>query len=76
MWDAIDRCITQFCCFLLQVVKAKYDEYDLHTSFPVQFDRGSNKIVLNVPEEGTLENGWMIKPLYYPSVRIIMTVNY
>ena len=49
-----------------------YDDYVLHTSFPVQFDRGSNKILLNVPEEGTLKSGWMITPLYNPSVRTII----
>ena len=57
-------------------MEAKYNDYDLHTSFPVQFDRhthGSDRILLNVPEGGvTLENGWVITPLYNPSVRIIV----
>ena len=54
-------------------MEAKYDDYNLHTSFPVQFDYDSRRILLNVPEEGeTLESGWMITPLYHPSVRIII----
>ena len=57
-------------------MEAKYDDYDLHTSFSLQFDYDSHRILLNVPEEDkTLENGWMITPLYCPSVRIIMTAN-
>ena len=51
-----------------------YNDFDLHTSFPVQFDRhGNDRISLDVPEDGiTLENGWVITPLYNPSVRIIV----
>ena len=53
-------------------MEAKYDDYDLHTSFPVQFN--SDEILLNVPEGGkTLKSGWMITPLYYPLVRTIVT---
>ena len=56
-------------------MEAKYIDYDLHTSFPVQFD-DHHRISLDIPEGGiTLKSGWMIIPLYNPLVKFNITVS-
>ena len=43
--------------------------YELQTSFAVEFDDTSKRILLDIPLEGVaLESGWEITPLYDPSV--------